>query len=89
MPRFFFISSITFEESLSSKSTITSNEISFNSWCSRCFDRISNIQLLLHPTERKMAIRPCGQRDVYNIPWRKNEDSPVVCVTVEDIKKDL
>lgn len=59
--------------------TITGQKITFNSWCVRCFAIVSDIQLLLHPTERKIAIRPCDKKDTYNIPWRKNIVSPISC----------
>lgn len=34
------------------------------------FDDVGFVQLLLHPTERKIAIRPCQETDVHSIRWR-------------------
>lgn len=59
--------------------TITGQKITFNSWCVRCFAIVPDIQLLLHPAERKIAIRPCDEKDIYNIPWRRNAVSPISC----------
>ena len=38
--------------------TISHNQITFNNGCVRKFDDVPYIQMLLHPTERKIAIRP-------------------------------
>lgn len=57
--------------------TITGDKITFNMFCMKKYDDVSFIQLLLHPTERKMAIRPCGEKDVHSIRWRPDPLRPI------------
>ena len=47
--------------------TVNREKIGFNAACMRKFAGVSHIQLLLHPTERKIAIRPCEEKDVHSI----------------------
>lgn len=53
-------------------------KISFNCSCIRKFLQAGFVQLLLHPVERKIAIRPCSQTDAFSIPWHKNPEQPMV-----------
>lgn len=62
--------------------TFSSKKISFNSYCIKKFNDVQYIQILLHPTERRLAIRPCAKRDANSISWRKNEDAPYRMRTV-------
>ena len=73
-----FLSTRTFGPSI----TISSKRISFNNGCVRKFDDIPYIQMLLHPTERKMAIRPCEERDPYSIRWRPDPDRPLLSKSI-------
>lgn len=57
--------------------TATGKRISFNVDCMRKFQNVQYIQLLLHPSERKLAIRPCSKSDIHSIPWRSSFDKPV------------
>jgi hypothetical protein len=57
--------------------TITNEKISFNINCSKKFYDVPFIQLLLHPTERKIAIRPCIESDVHSIKWRVDAGKPL------------
>lgn len=57
--------------------TISDGKISFNKFCVKRFEDIGYIQLLLHPTERKIAIRPCREHDTHSIRWRPNADSRI------------
>lgn len=50
--------------------TISDGKITFNLFCMKKFDDVGFVQLLLHPTERKIAIRPCQETDVHSIRWR-------------------
>ena len=43
----------------------------------RKFADVSHVQLLLHPTERKIAIRPCRERDAHSIRWRRDPNKPL------------
>lgn len=52
--------------------TIASGHISFNMACMRKFYEVPYVQLLLHPTQHKIALRPCDERDVHSIRWRSN-----------------
>lgn len=58
--------------------TVGGNKIVFNTFCIRKFISVGYIQLLLHPTERKIAIRPCEKKDAHSIRWRPDADKPTV-----------
>lgn len=59
--------------------TISSEKIMFNTACGKKLQDFSYIQLLLHPTERKIAIRPCEKDDAFSISWlRKKTGEPVL-----------
>ena len=57
---------------------LSANEerIAFNTFCMKCFGDVGYIQLLLHPAERKIAIRPCNATDTHSIRWRPDPDKP-------------
>ena len=57
--------------------SISNDKISFNLFCMRKFADVGNIQLLLHPAERKIAIRPCRENDTHSITWRPNPDKKI------------
>ena len=56
---------------------ITSGKITFNLFCMRVFEDIKFVQMLLHPAERKIAIRPCMEQDVHSIKWRRDPEKPI------------
>lgn len=58
--------------------TITNEKISFNTFCMRKFEDVKYVQLLLHPTERKIAIRPCASDDIHHIRWRIDPEKPMI-----------
>lgn len=58
--------------------TLSPKGINFNMGCVRKFVGIPFIQLLLHPMERKIAIRPCDEKDIYSIRWRLHRDKPLI-----------
>ncbi len=62
--------------------TIANNRISFNLFCMKNFADVGYIQLLLHPAERKIAIRPCRERDTHSIRWRPDSTRPVYSKTL-------
>lgn len=62
--------------------TITNERISFNVNCMRKFHDVPFIQLLLHPAERRIAIRPCRSEDVHSIRWRTDPDRPLQSKTI-------
>ena len=62
--------------------TVTTEKITFNVFCMRKFAGVSYVQLLLHPTERKLAIRPCGPKDTHHIKWRVDSEKPFVPKTI-------
>ena len=62
--------------------TVTAEKITFNVFCMRKFEDVGHIQLLLHPSERKLAIRPCGANDIHSIRWRVDPDKPLVAKTI-------
>ena len=53
--------------------SITGTRITFNIYCVRKFNTVPYIQLLLHPSERKLAIRPCDANDIHSIRWRPED----------------
>lgn len=56
--------------------TITDKRISFNVECQRKFSHVHYIQLLIHPAERRLAIRPCDEHDTHSIRWRVDSEKP-------------
>ena len=62
--------------------TVTNDKITFNVFCMRKFAGVSYVQLLLHPTERKLAIRPCGPTDTHHIRWRVEPEKPFIPKTI-------
>lgn len=60
----------------------TNNRITFNTVCMRKFAEVQYVQLLLHPTERKIAIRPCRPNDVHSIRWRVDPSKPFIPKTI-------
>lgn len=57
--------------------TISKDRIAFNLFCVRKFADIGYIQLLLHPSERKIAIRPCEKNAAHSIKWRSDAAKPL------------
>ena len=57
--------------------TVSRDRITFNLFCMRRFADIAYIQLLLHPSERKIAIRPCGRDAVHCVKWRSDAAKPL------------
>ena len=62
--------------------TVYQEKLFFNSARTKKLSDIGYIQLLLHPTERKMAIRPCQRTDVYSIRWCKIDGKPLAMKTI-------
>ena len=62
--------------------TFADSRISFNLFCSKIFHDVGYIQLLLHPAERKIAIRPCREHDTHSIRWRADPEGPVYAKTL-------
>lgn len=58
--------------------TFNSEKITFNCSCTRKFFQVRYVQLLLHPFERKIAIRPCSFEDAFSIPWHRNPEQPLM-----------
>lgn len=56
--------------------TISGGKITFNLFCMKKYDNVAFIQLLLHPSERKIAIRPCDAHATHSIRWRPDSDKP-------------
>lgn len=62
--------------------TISGGKLSFNLFCMKKYDDVAYIQLLLHPTERKIAIRPCDAHSTHSIRWRPDSDKPIYAKTL-------
>ncbi len=58
--------------------SISGKRISFNRDCIRRFDSVEFVQLLIHPSKRKIAIRPCEEADLHSIVWRRFSYSKLV-----------
>lgn len=58
--------------------TFSEDKITFNCSCTRKFYQVRYVQLLLHPFERKIAIRPCLFEDAFSIPWHRNTEQPLM-----------
>lgn len=58
--------------------TFSEDRITFNCSCTRKFYQVRYVQLLLHPFERKIAIRPCSFEDAFSIPWHRNTEQPLM-----------
>lgn len=56
--------------------TVTEKTISFNTVCQKKFREVGYIQLLIHPAERKIAIRPCRKDAPHSIRWRSAPEQP-------------
>lgn len=61
---------------------ISNERISFNKFCAQKFDNVAYIQLLLHPVERRIAIRPCKKSDAHSIRWRPDPEKPFYSKTL-------
>ena len=61
---------------------ITNERIAFNKFCMQKFDSVAYVQLLLHPAERKLAIRPCRESDAHSIRWRPAPEKPLYSKTL-------
>jgi len=72
-----FLSSVALGPAIS----VSAKSITFNAGCVRKLSDVSHIQILLHPADRKLAIRPCEADDVHKINWRPNPDSPLYSKT--------
>ncbi len=57
--------------------TMSGERIAFNRFCMKKFENVAYIQLLLHPAERKIAIRPCKEYDTHSIRWRPDPEKPL------------
>ena len=62
--------------------TIADSKISFNKFCMKNFENVGYIQLLLHPAERKIAIRPCKEHDTHSIRWQPDPSKPIYSKTL-------
>ena len=55
--------------------TVTSGHLNFNTECVRSFSEVGYVQLLIHPSDRRIALRPCPKYAVHSIRWRANATS--------------
>ena len=62
--------------------TISGGRVSFNKFCVQKFNEVAYIQLLLHPTERKIAIRPCKANSPHSIKWRPDPGKTINAKTL-------
>jgi len=62
--------------------TISGERLSFNKFCMKIFEDVGYVQLLLHPAERKIAIRPCREKATHSIRWRPEPEKPIYSKTL-------
>ena len=62
--------------------TITNEKITFNSLCTHSLPDTTHVQLLLHPTERRLAIRPCVKDDAFSIAWLTKDQKPLMAKSI-------
>lgn len=55
--------------------TFSDGRLNFNTECVRRLSGTSYVQLLIHPSDRRIAIRPCSVHDVHSIRWRTGDSS--------------
>lgn len=55
--------------------TVTNRHLNFNTECVRSFSEAGYVQLLIHPSDRRIALRPCSRHAVHSIRWRVNTDA--------------
>ena len=51
--------------------TIWESRIKFNMACLRCFPGVTHIQILIHPIQKRMIIRPCEPDAPDSLRWAK------------------
>lgn len=61
---------------------ISNEKIMFNTSVGKKLKDYTHVQLLLHPTERKIAIRPCKPTDTFSITWRTGKGQPIMIKTI-------
>ena len=62
--------------------TISQDRITFNLFCMRKFADVGHIQLLLHPSEQKIAIRPCEKNSMHSIRWHPDTTKALYAKTL-------
>lgn len=55
--------------------TFSSDGIQFSTECVRKFDKIHYIEMLVHPSEHLLAVRPCSKEARNTIQWTKVKDN--------------
>lgn len=60
--------------------TISTNKLTFNAPFGKKMADFPYMQLLLHPTERKIAVRPCEKDDKFSITMRKRKTGAPIIV---------
>lgn len=58
--------------------TINDRKLSFNTECVKSFIDVSHVQLLIHPSDRRIAIRPCSRHDIHSIRWRTGNETNII-----------
>lgn len=62
--------------------TISKDRIIFNRSCMKKFVDVGHIQLLLHPSEQKIAIRPCEENSIHSIKWHPDTTKSLYAKTL-------
>jgi len=62
--------------------TVSNGQLTFNKFCVQKFNGVAYVQLLLHPTERRIAIRPCAANAPHSIRWRPDPDKTISAKTL-------
>lgn len=54
--------------------TFADGKIGVNTVCVRRFPEVEYVQVLINAQERKMAVRPALEEDIYSYPWASTKD---------------
>jgi len=54
--------------------TFVDGKIGVNTVCVRRFPEVEYVQVLINAQERKMAVRPALEEDIYSYPWASTKD---------------
>lgn len=55
--------------------TIKDGAVRFNTACMRKFGEVEDVEILMNPVEKKIAVRPCSEDSPYAFRWGKYQDS--------------
>jgi len=70
---------------LTAQMTIGYKGITFNTDCLSRLPNIEYVEVLLHPAERLIAVRPSSKTNPNAVPWRQNISSAFLCPMIFEL----